>query len=66
MVYLATKASFSVNLDKIEGKDTANAFWVDPRNGNPVPIGSCPTTGVESFSTPDGWEDALLILEAGR
>jgi hypothetical protein len=21
-------------------------------------------TGVESFKTPDGWEDALLVLEA--
>jgi hypothetical protein len=25
-----------------------------------------PNTGTRSFSTPEGWEDALLILEAAR
>jgi len=64
MVYLGSQASFSVNLEKIKGADTAKAFWIDPRSGSAVPIGTCPTTGVKSFSTPDGWEDALLILEA--
>jgi hypothetical protein len=29
-----------------------------------MPIGRLANTGVKSFSTPDGWEDALLILEA--
>ena len=64
MVYLADKASLSVNLEKLKGADTAKAFWVDPRSGGAVPVGTCPTAGVKSFSTPDGWEDALLILEA--
>jgi len=64
MVYLGSPASFSVNLEKIGKAESAQAFWVDPRSGNAVPIGSCPTTGSKSFSTPDGWEDALLILEA--
>jgi hypothetical protein len=64
MVYLGSPASFSVHLDKIKGADTARALWVDPRSGNTMPIGTCPTMGVKSFSTPDGWEDALFVLEA--
>ena len=62
MVYLASKASVSINLDKIKG-ETAKAFWIDPRSGSAVPIGNWPPTGVKAFTTPDGWDDALLILE---
>jgi hypothetical protein len=29
-------------------------------------IGHFPNSGLESFSTPVGWEDALLILEPSR
>jgi hypothetical protein len=63
MVYLGSQASFSVNLEKVKAADTVKAFWIDPRSGNAVSIGSFPPTGVKSFSTPDRWEDALLILE---
>jgi len=63
MVYLGSQASFSVNLEKIKAAGTVKAFWIDPRSGNTVSIGSFPPTGVKAFSTPDGWEDALLILE---
>ena len=63
MVYLADRASFSVDMSQIKAA-RASAFWVDPRSGDSLPIGSVSTTGVKSFSTPDGWEDALLILEA--
>jgi hypothetical protein len=62
MIYLADKASFSVNMNKAAAPKV-NAFWVNPKTGDSVPIGSYPNTGVKSFSTPDGWEDALLILE---
>ena len=64
MVYLASKASFSINMNKLTAGKKANAFWIDPKTGKSVPIGSFPNTGVESFSTPNGWEDAVLILEA--
>jgi hypothetical protein len=64
MVYLASKASFSVNLDKVKAADV-RAAWINPRNGKADSIGRFPSTGVKTFTTPDGWEDALLILEAG-
>jgi hypothetical protein len=64
MVYLGSKASFSVKMDKLATSDTVKAFWADPRTGESAPIGRFPNAGVKSFSTPDGWEDALLVLEA--
>lgn len=63
MVYCATQASFTVNMSKLAGAEV-EAFWVDPRTAEAVPIGRFANTGVESFATPDNWEDALLILEA--
>ena len=63
MVYLSDKASFSINMNKLAPGSKANASWINPKIGEPVPIGSVPTTGVVPFSTPNGWEDAVLILE---
>jgi hypothetical protein len=63
MVYCGSEASFSINMSKIAG-DEVEAFWVDPRSAESVAIGRLTTGGEESFSTPSGWEDALLILEA--
>jgi hypothetical protein len=63
MAYLASKASFSVHMDKLTANKTVKAHWVDPRTGESKNIGSFSNSGVQSFSTPEGWEDALLILE---
>lgn len=63
MVYLGSKSSFSVNMNKITTAKVS-AFWVNPKTGDSVPIGTFPNTGVQSFSTPDEWEDALLMLGA--
>jgi len=62
MVYLAEKASFSINMNKLAaGK--VSARWIDPRTGDAVPAGTFTNTGIQSFTTPTNWEDALLILE---
>ena len=58
MLYLADKASFSVNLNKITAAKV-NVSWVDPRTGEAVPLEQEANTGAKTFSTPDGWEDAL-------
>jgi len=63
MAYLATKASVSIDMSKFAGGKSAAALWIDPRTGESVTIGSLPNTGAREFSTPEGWEDALLILE---
>jgi hypothetical protein len=64
MVYLAANASFSLHMNKTAGADRATASWIDPRTGQSIPLGSYPTRGVQPFTTPEGWEDALLIVEA--
>jgi Protein of unknown function (DUF4038)/Putative collagen-binding domain of a collagenase len=64
MVYLGSKAAFSINMDKIAAENMVKTFWIDPRTGESVAISQFPNTGTKPFSTPDGWEDALLILEA--
>jgi len=63
MVYSAERASFAVNMDKVAGAGV-NASWVNPKTGDAMPAGTFPNSGQRSFSTPEGWEDALLILEA--
>ena len=65
MVYLGSKASFSIDMDKIVAAK-AVARWVDPKSGNSTKIGSFINTGTQSFSTPEGWEDAILILESSQ
>jgi hypothetical protein len=64
MAYLASKSSFSVDLGKITGGREVNASWVDPRTGGTIPIGVYANEGVRPFTTPDGWEDALLVMES--
>jgi hypothetical protein len=41
-----------------------DARWIDPKTGNSTAAGSLLNTGTQSFSTPEGWEDAILILES--
>jgi len=63
MVYLGDKATFTINRSKFTGARQASAFWIDPRTGKSVSIGEVPNSGVQQFTTPEAWEDALLILE---
>ena len=62
MAYLADPASVSVRLDRLA--NSADALWIDPRTGESQAAGRFANTGVASFITPDGWEDALLVLSA--
>jgi collagenase-like protein with putative collagen-binding domain len=66
LVYLAASAAFSLHMDKLAGADRATATWIDPRTGRSTPAGIFSTRGVQAFTTPDGWEDALLIVETVR
>jgi len=57
------EAKFSIKLDKLISEGQLSGFWIDPRDGKQKPIGTLPATGAPTFSTPEGWEDALLVLE---
>jgi hypothetical protein len=64
IAYFADKASFKVDIGKVMAGNKAEAFWIDPRNGESTPTGSFSTKGIKSFSTPDGWEDSLFLLKS--
>ena len=63
MIYLADRATFSVNMNKLTAAGV-NAFWINPETGDSQPVAASAATGVKTFQTPQDWEDALLILEA--
>jgi hypothetical protein len=63
MVYLGANTPCTLHLSKLGGAERATATWIDPRSGEAAAIGSFATRGVQAFTPPDGWEDALLILE---
>ena len=63
MAYLAAPCTVSIQMDKVKAGAAIMASWVDPRSGDSVPAGRFAGKGVEPFTTPDGWEDALLVLE---
>lgn len=63
LVYCAAEAAFSVDLSKLAGKES-EAFWIDPRSAESSAIGRFVNRAEQSFSTPPGWEDALLVVEA--
>lgn len=63
LAYLAAPATVSIDRGQLAGGQEARAFWIDPRTGEAMAIGHVPTRGVGEFTTPKGWEDALLILE---
>ena len=66
MVYLGAKATFSIHLDQLTAGKQARVSWIDPRTGDTTAAGSFAKSGVQTFSTPEGWPDALLVLEASN
>jgi hypothetical protein len=63
MVYLSGGTSFSVRMSKLSAT-RVTACWIDPRTGDSTPTGMFSNTGVKQFTTPAGWEDGLLVMEA--
>jgi hypothetical protein len=63
MAYLSSQTTVSINMSKITAGNEVDASLLDPRTGTQKRIGSFPNTGIRSFSTPVGWEDAVLLLE---
>ena len=64
MVHLGEKATFAIDQSKLTEGRQASAFWIYPRTGETLSIGDAPNSGIQQFTTPASWEDALLILES--
>jgi hypothetical protein len=65
MAYLSSPCHGALRLDKLAGSGALKVRWVDPRNGDASVQELSPASNANSlpFETPEGWEDALLIVE---
>ncbi len=63
IVYLSSAATVSIDLGKIISPAKSSAWWMDPKTGDRREIGDFKHEGSRAFSTPEGWEDALLVFE---
>jgi hypothetical protein len=52
-------------MDKLTGAKV-DARWIDPKTGDATAAGSFGNMGAQSFSTPEGGEDAMLIIESAK
>lgn len=64
LVYFGGPATASVRIDTIGPASRADASWIAPTSGEKTATGSLATGETRQFTTPAGWEDALLLLEA--
>jgi hypothetical protein len=64
MAYLSFPTKVSIDLSKITAGSKVKARWIDPRTGKATSIGTIRNSETPSFSTPPGWEDAILWLAA--
>lgn len=64
LAYISSETTVDVRLDRVAAGGAVDAAWIDPATGQRTPIGRMSGSGVRSFATPTGWQDALLLLEA--
>ena len=62
IVYIPREgAPVRIDLEMISGKN-ANAWWYNPRNGEPSFIGKFPSKGSRNFQKPDN-QDWVLVID---
>lgn len=64
IVYLSNSTSVTIDLKEFKHTGSFMAIWIDPKTGEKYEIGDFINIESKTFSTPDGWEDALLLLQA--
>jgi hypothetical protein len=64
LAYLSGPATVSLHMDRVTTGGSARAVWIDPTTGERTVFGEFPTRGERSFTVPEGWKDALLLVEA--
>lgn len=63
IVYFSSPTSAAIDLNSISESGILKAVWIDPRTGEKSELGSLKKGISKTFTTPDGWEDALLMIE---
>jgi hypothetical protein len=64
IAYLADQPNVTVNLSKITAATSASARWINPADGAEKMIGTYPVSDPRSFTRPEGWPDAILVVTA--
>ena len=65
MIYIPTNGGarkLEVNLNDLSGS-TAKAWWYNPDNGSAQSIGTFESSGTETFTTPSGGKDWVLVID---
>ena len=63
MAYFGSSTAAAINMNKTTASNTIRGSWINPSTGMRTAIGRFPNKGVQPLTTPDGWEDALLVLK---
>ncbi len=64
VVYLPSSAAVDVDLAAVNASDSARVSWTNPATGEVRSAGSVEAAGIRSFTPPEGWADAALLLRA--
>jgi hypothetical protein len=63
LLYLASSTTVTLAMDRLVARNVARATWIDPTTGERTAAGALPAEGTETFTTPGGWADALLLFQ---
>jgi hypothetical protein len=63
IAYLSSPTTVSIRMDEIT-QGPVVAEIMNPQDGSHLMLGSFANSGTQTFSTPAGWEDALLLLHS--
>jgi hypothetical protein len=61
--YITGKAPFAVKLNNITAGKAADVWWISPVTGERTKTGTFKTSEIRTFTLPDGWQDAILLIE---
>ena len=64
LAYLAGQPSITLNMAKITAAELASAEWIDPASGQEELIGRFRTREPHTFTRPQAWQDAVLVVKA--
>gem|GEM_PF-613793 len=66
VAYLTNKEPVIVNLNYLTVPGSITGWWINPLTGDRIRNGSYTSSKASAFKIPEGWEDAVLLLEKQR
>lgn len=65
-VYFSQPGSATIRTPAITSASAYSVLWINPATGEELPGGDFPIDGYHEHTVPDGWKDALLLLEGWK